>query len=461
MDLSDVTIIFPVRIDSAERVQNMDIQIEWLSRNLNLSILILEADSFPRYKLKTEEENVSYIFVKDSDPIFYRTLFLNVLLNRANTPIVGIWDTDVILSFEQMLDAVVQIREKKAVMAIPYDGRVYALTPDISRDFGKNLDLEYLNQQIPQCQLVLGTMSVGGAIFVDKRQYLEAGGENEHFYGWGPEDFERVERMKKLQLPVYRSAGPLFHLYHPLGPNSTYANAIIEQKNQKEWFCIQKLNGSDLKSYIETWKRPELLLQEIAESLMLKVYASADIGLFYGKMGIAIFFFHYARYTGRCYYEDFAEDLLDSVSSGLSSDMQWGLESGVCGIGWGLEYLVQSDFLSGDTSSLLQEFDAKVMEKDPERITDMSMETGLAGLYCYVMARIQSARINGKILPFDDLYCQKLEKQMALLHLEVSWKYQDVYRTFINKVPLGYDRSKWSLGLADGCAGYGLKLLLS
>lgn len=460
IDLNDVTIIIPVRIDSLERTLNLNTQIKWLSQNVNLTIIVLEADISRSYYLPQENNKISYYFYKDSDSVFYRTHYLNILLKRVNTPIVGIWDTDVILSVEQMLDAVAQIREKKAVMSIPYDGRVYSVTSIISQKFRNDLDLECLTQHISESQLALGSMSVGGAIFVDKDQYLEAGGENEHFYGWGPEDFERVERMNKLHLPIYRSFGPLFHLYHPIGSNSTYANTVIEQKNQNEWFCIQKLNHSELKSYIETWKKPELLLQKIAESLMLKIYASDNIGLFYGKMGVAIFFFHYARYTGRSYYEDFAEDLLEFVSSGLSSDMQWGFGNGICGIGWGLEYLVQSGFLCGDTSSLLQEFDIKVMEKDPERVTDVSIEMGLTGLYYYVMARIQSAQINGKKYPFDDLYCQKLKKQMTLLHLNVSWSFQEIYRIFINKVPLGYDQSKWSLGLADGCAGYGLKLLL-
>lgn len=34
--------------------------------------------------------------------------------------------------------------------------------------------------------------SVGGAFLVNRKVYLKAGGENEHFYGWGPEDTERV-----------------------------------------------------------------------------------------------------------------------------------------------------------------------------------------------------------------------------------------------------------------------------
>ena len=44
--------------------------------------------------------------------------------------------------------------------------------------------------------------------------YVQAGGENEHFYGWGPEDLERVKRMEILGYSVTRIKGDLYHLYH-------------------------------------------------------------------------------------------------------------------------------------------------------------------------------------------------------------------------------------------------------
>ena len=57
--------------------------------------------------------------------------------------------------------------------------------------------------------------SVGGAFLVDKEKYLLAGGENEGFYGWGPEDIERVKRLEILGHFIGRVKGPCYHLYHP------------------------------------------------------------------------------------------------------------------------------------------------------------------------------------------------------------------------------------------------------
>jgi predicted glycosyltransferase involved in capsule biosynthesis len=56
-----------------------------------------------------------------------------------------------------------------------------------------------------------GYCSKGGAFLADRNKYLEAGGENENFLGWGPEDFERVKRMEILHQTVHFAKGPLFH----------------------------------------------------------------------------------------------------------------------------------------------------------------------------------------------------------------------------------------------------------
>ena len=76
--------------------------------------------------------------------------------------------------------------------------------------------------------------SVGGAFLVNKEFYLYAGGENENFYGWGPEDAERVKRLEIFNMSIYFTPGELFHLWHPVGKNSCFANHEVERKNRLE-----------------------------------------------------------------------------------------------------------------------------------------------------------------------------------------------------------------------------------
>ena len=63
-----------------------------------------------------------------------------------------------------------------------------------------------------------------------------------------------------------------------------------------------------------------------------------DLGLFHGRMGIVLFFAHYARISNSKHYEDFAGHLLDEIYEEINLDLPVNLENGLCGIGWGIEY---------------------------------------------------------------------------------------------------------------------------
>ena len=95
--------------------------------------------------------------------------------------------------------------------------------------------------------------AVGGAFIVNKEVYLQAGGENEHFYGWSHEDSERVKRMQILDLPIFRAQGPLFHLYHPRKENSWYGSEDLELRSQKEFLRICGMTQVELWDDIHSW----------------------------------------------------------------------------------------------------------------------------------------------------------------------------------------------------------------
>ena len=77
--------------------------------------------------------------------------------------------------------------------------------------------------------------------------------ENENFYGWGPEDIERVKRWEILGYRIKRIEGSLFHLHHPRLKNSWYASNILELKNKQELINICRMNNAGLANYISSW----------------------------------------------------------------------------------------------------------------------------------------------------------------------------------------------------------------
>jgi predicted glycosyltransferase involved in capsule biosynthesis len=152
----------------------------------------------------------------------------------AETPFVGVWDTDAIAPTEQILGALEKLRNNDTVMSFPYNGQFYS-TDRISCDLFKHfLNIEILLKRISVMNLMHGYHSVGGAFLVNKAGYLKAGGENESFYGWGPEDTERVKRLEIKGLKIHYQPGVMFHLNHPIGRNSWFADSNVERNNRRE-----------------------------------------------------------------------------------------------------------------------------------------------------------------------------------------------------------------------------------
>ena len=220
-----------------------------------MEIRILEADEHPHYELKISDEHIHKTFVRDAFPVFHRTKYLNQLMQEAEGAIVGIWDTDVLLPKEQILEAVDAIRKGNAVMSFPYDGRFYMLPQEDSMLLKKReMNMEECCQKIYEYVLAHGPNSVGGAFLVNKNVYIKYGGENQHFYGWGPEDAERCKRMEILGLPIYRAQGPLLHLFHPRMQNSWFGNQRLEYANRMEFIRVAGMTRSQLLQYISGWK---------------------------------------------------------------------------------------------------------------------------------------------------------------------------------------------------------------
>lgn len=162
-------------------------------------------------------------------------------------------------------------------------------------------------------------------------------------------------------------------------------------------------------------KIPELNSDDLLEDAFLYLTLNAsfisDLGLFHGKMGCVLFFAQYARYTHDEYYEEFANELLDEICEDIIKDIPFGLEYGLCGIGWGIEYLVQNGFLEGDTDEILEDFDNRIMEYDVLRMSDLSFRQGLAGIAFYVIARLSALR-DSERKPFDSDYLCNLGKAL-------------------------------------------------
>ncbi len=243
----NLTVGIPIRIDSEERKANAATIVNYL-RGLQCRIIVLEADAHEKMKNQSLDEGVDYFFVKDPDQVFHRTRYINQMLNMAQTEMVAIWDTDVLVDYKQIFEALQLIRNG-ATISYPYDGRFVMLSKQLSIQTRNRIDFDYLKSL--KLKSFLGRKLCGGAYIVHRQRYLSCGGENENFTGWGPEDAERLHRVTILgHKALHINSGELFHLYHPRGANSTYASKDNARELREEFIRVCCMSPKELKTYI-------------------------------------------------------------------------------------------------------------------------------------------------------------------------------------------------------------------
>lgn len=250
-----ITIITTLRVDSSERQRNMDAVLRYLQPT-GIRVLVLEADRENLYTTWKDFENVDFCFVYDEEPVFYRTHYLNRLLKRCTTPVVAVWDAEMILPYKQIDESLDMIMNGKAAMVIPYDQTVLFLSEEQTvASLRADSILEHLQLHSASYRRWLGRPSCGGLFFVNREVYLKCGGENEHFYGWGPEDAERVRRMEILGYPVgVNTEGPLYHLWHPRGDNSRFFNRQLASNSRLELIRICNMDTKELTDDVASWR---------------------------------------------------------------------------------------------------------------------------------------------------------------------------------------------------------------
>jgi lantibiotic modifying enzyme len=157
------------------------------------------------------------------------------------------------------------------------------------------------------------------------------------------------------------------------------------------------------------------LEQQILHKLLLHSSIGQDTGLYYGKTGLIIFLMHYAEQTQKWYYETIAGELIKELTGEIHTGLPIGFSSGLSGTGWGIEYLIQNGFMEGNSLDICEAIDKKIMEPDPRRMTDLSLDTGLEGILHYVLAHIKGVMAQHATLPFDETYLSDLHRAVSTI----------------------------------------------
>ena len=111
------------------------------------------------------------------------------------------------------------------------------------------------------------------------------------------------------------------------------------------------------------------ILMQIANVVSANVQKLKNPGLLEGKLGVAVFLYHYARYSGLTSYSLLSDYLLDEIMV-PSLWMQRSFSNGSSGIGWGIKYLLKKGFVQAD-DDFLEELDNDIIRYIKENMDEI------------------------------------------------------------------------------------------
>lgn len=255
INLSDVTFVIPVRIDSLERIDNLLMVTQYILSHCDTHLVVVEACKRDTGILKKLlHPSINYFFEPDDLEVFHRTRYINALAKIVDTPYLAVWDADVIVPAIQFDIAVESLRLGESDLMIPYDGRFLDTGVSVRNQYFSTMDMSVLEENRKRMRLLFGPGACGGGFLVNREIYRRAGMENENFFGWGVEDGERVKRMEILGFNVSRvNYGPMYHFTHPRGMNSHFRSEEAKVRATKEYLRICNMSKDELQIEVATW----------------------------------------------------------------------------------------------------------------------------------------------------------------------------------------------------------------
>jgi len=145
-------------------------------------------------------------------------------------------------------------------------------------------------------------------------------------------------------------------------------------------------------------ERVNKILQSIANILYINLHSVKNKGLLNGKMGIAIYLYHYAHYRRDAVYEEIADEFIDYIIKNKTNNIRHpNFSEGISGIAWGFNYLIKNKFIEIEDNMVLEDLESYLLNNVPTRILIKTPEPiHLFGNGLYYVAKMERQIINKK-----------------------------------------------------------------
>jgi ubiquinone/menaquinone biosynthesis C-methylase UbiE len=230
----DITVVVGVRAAPGQprRLRNARAAL-WALNLQNLErwryrIVIVEQDREPRLKNALAPLGDHYIFAYNPGP-YNRSWAFNIgaWQNHGKTGTICFLDADLLVQADFLNNGLNEMKTGHLAVC-PFSEMVYLDSACTDQAIKDRLEQSNHSFNAQNYKGRVFTDSQGGAIWVELTLYMEIGGHNEGFRGWGYEDREFWDRLAR-KTNIKRLPGRLLHLHHP-PPQMQDPYALANQK---------------------------------------------------------------------------------------------------------------------------------------------------------------------------------------------------------------------------------------
>lgn len=251
---SECTIVIPVRIDTPDRLANLNASIYYLRVCYpSIKIIVVESDATRQI---VDTIQFTYYFISTSER-FARGRTINDGVKLVTTPYLIVYDCDVFLNRFAVITGWEHLKRDQHVV-LPHNCVFVNITGEtrlrlhklIIKDFNKILtNLIGIHHKIDNDLASLSYKLLSGVVMFRTTTYLQLGGFNKKMISYGYEDQEIISRFDKMGyrymiLPHWN----VFHIDHRRGIDSRINE--LYKANKAECDRVGGMPQDRLRQYI-------------------------------------------------------------------------------------------------------------------------------------------------------------------------------------------------------------------
>jgi predicted glycosyltransferase involved in capsule biosynthesis len=245
--LEDLTVIIPFYEDTPERLTNLK-DLTSLFDEYGIKVIIVQPNTINSNSFTfTLLDRYLNILAEDiKEPYFNKSRAINEGVKHCKTKYCGWHDVDFRLNYEAYLQTFNTLyngdfsnNKMGSYFIRPFSGLFLNIK-------GYRFDGKITGEQIFYEEY--SKNSPGGALFFNREKFIEIGGMNENFCGWGYEDDEIRYRILKNGFTIQSLTFTGFHIDHPRHSLHSFIHPQTI-KNRLEMDKVTKMTLDELKAY--------------------------------------------------------------------------------------------------------------------------------------------------------------------------------------------------------------------